>query len=78
MMMGFKRCVDRGLARSLVAEGVEAWPAQGSSAGQAIRSAPRVSVSTTKIQELRAEGLTLSDIAARYRISKTTVIRTSK
>jgi hypothetical protein len=39
---------------------------------------PRVSVSATKIQELRAEGLTLRDIAKRSRVSKTTVIRALK
>jgi DNA invertase Pin-like site-specific DNA recombinase len=39
---------------------------------------PRVSVSAAKIQELRAEGLTLRDIATRCRVSKTTVIRALK
>jgi transcriptional regulator with XRE-family HTH domain len=32
-------------------------------------------LSATKIQELRAEGLTLRDIAKRCRVFKTTVIR---
>ena len=36
---------------------------------------PRVSVSLAKIQELRAEGLTLREIATRCHISKTSVIR---
>jgi hypothetical protein len=36
-----------------------------------------VSVSATKIQELRAEGLTLC-IATRCRVSKTTIIRALK
>jgi DNA invertase Pin-like site-specific DNA recombinase len=39
---------------------------------------PRVSVPAAKIQGLRAEGLTLRDIATRCRVSKTTVIRALK
>src|ERR1017187_623777 len=63
------------LERSLIAErgraGLRNARAKGKGLGR-----PRVSVSATKIQELRADGLTLRDIANRCKVSKTTVIRT--
>lgn len=58
------------LERSLIVESREKGKRLGRPAG--------VSVSATKIQELRAEGLTLRDIAKRCRVSKTTVIRALK
>jgi DNA invertase Pin-like site-specific DNA recombinase len=62
------------LERSLIVERVKAGLRNALSKGKRL-GRPRVSVSATKIQELRAEGLTLRDIATRCRVSKTTVIR---
>jgi DNA invertase Pin-like site-specific DNA recombinase len=62
------------LERSLIVERVKAGLRNARAKGKRL-GRPRVSVSATKIQELRAEGLTLRDIAKRCRVSKTTVIR---
>src|SRR2546426_9127039 len=62
------------LERSLIAERVRAGLRNARAKGKTL-GRPRVAVSAAKIQELRAEGLTLRDIAARCRVSKTTVIR---
>ena len=62
------------LERSLIVERVKAGLRNARAKGRRL-GRPRVSVSAIKIQELRAEGLTLRDIAKRCRISKTTVIR---
>jgi DNA invertase Pin-like site-specific DNA recombinase len=62
------------LERSLIVERVKAGLRNARAKGRRL-GRPRVSVSATKIQELRAEGLTLRDIASRCRVSKTTVIR---
>ena len=62
------------LERSLIVERVKAGLRNARAKGKRL-GRPRVSVSPAKIQELRAEGLTLRDIAARCHISKTTVIR---
>ena len=62
------------LERSLIVERVKAGLRNAKAKGKRL-GRPRVSVSLTKIQELRAEGLTLRDIATRCRVSKTTVIR---
>jgi DNA invertase Pin-like site-specific DNA recombinase len=65
------------LERSLIVERVKAGLRNARAKGKRL-GRPRVSVSVTKIQGLRAEGLTLRDIAKRCRISKTTVIRALK
>lgn len=62
------------LERSLIVERVKAGLRNARAKGKRL-GRPRVSVSLAKIQELRAEGLTLRDIATRCRVSKTTVIR---
>ena len=62
------------LERSLIVERVKAGLRNARAKGKRL-GRPRVSVSAAKIQELRAEGLTLRAIAARCRVSKTTVIR---
>jgi DNA invertase Pin-like site-specific DNA recombinase len=62
------------LERSLIVERVRAGLRNARAKGKRL-GRPRVSVSAAKIQELRAEGLTLRDIAKRCRVSKTTVIR---
>jgi DNA invertase Pin-like site-specific DNA recombinase len=62
------------LERSLFVERVKAGLRNARGKGKRL-GRPRVSVSATKIQELRAEGLTLRDITSRCRVSKTTVIR---
>jgi DNA invertase Pin-like site-specific DNA recombinase len=63
------------LERSLIVERVKAGLRNARAKGRRL-GRPRVSVSIVKIRELRAEGLTLRDIAKRCRVSKTTVIRT--
>jgi DNA invertase Pin-like site-specific DNA recombinase len=63
------------LERSLIVERVKAGLRNAKAKGKRL-GRPRVSVSATKVQELRREGLTLRDIAKRCRVSKTTVIRT--
>ena len=63
------------LERSLIVERVKAGLRNARAKGKRL-GRPRVSLSATKIQELRAEGLTSRDIAKRCRLSKTTVIRT--
>ena len=65
------------LERSLIVERVRAGLRHARAKGRRL-GRPRVSVSASKIQELRAEGLTLRDIAKRCRISKTSVIRVLK
>src|SRR5947209_16279178 len=65
------------LERSLIVERVKAGLRNARAKGKRL-GRPRVSVSATKIQELRAEGLTLREIATRCRVSKTTVIRALK
>src|SRR6266516_900542 len=62
------------LERSLIVERVKAGLRNARAKGKRL-GRPRVSVSAAKIQELRAEGLTLREIATRCRVSKTTVIR---
>src|ERR1700726_676871 len=62
------------LERSLIVERVRAGLRNARAKGKQL-GRPRVSVSVSKILELRAEGLTLREIAKRCRISKTTVIR---
>jgi len=62
------------LERSLIVERVKAGLRNARAKGKRL-GRPRVSVSAAKIKELRAEGLTLRDIATRCRVSKTTVIR---
>ena len=62
------------LERSLLVERVRAGVRNARAKGKRL-GRPRVTVSAAKIRELRAEGLTLRDIAARCRVSKTTVIR---
>ena len=62
------------LERSLIVERVKAGLRNARAKGKRLRR-PRVSVSLAKIQELRAEGLTLREIATRCHISKTSVIR---
>jgi len=62
------------LERSLIVERVKAGLRNARAKGKRL-GRPRVSVSAAKIQELRAEGLTLREIAARCRVSKTTIIR---
>jgi DNA invertase Pin-like site-specific DNA recombinase len=62
------------LERSLIVERVKAGLRNARAKGKRL-GRPRVSVSPMKIQELRAEGLTLRDIATRCCVSKTTVIR---
>jgi len=62
------------LERSLIVERVKAGLRNARAKGKRL-GRPRVSVSPAKIQELRAEGLTLREIATRCRVSKTTVIR---
>src|SRR5450759_652238 len=62
------------LERSLTVERVKAGLRNARAKGKRL-GRPRVSVSAAKIQELRAEGLTLRDIATRCHVSKTTVIR---
>ncbi len=56
------------LERSLIVERVKAGLRNARAKGKRL-GRPRVSVSAAKIQELRAEGLTLRDIAARCRVS---------
>jgi Transcriptional regulators len=63
--------------RSLIIERVQAGLRNARAKGKRL-GRPRVSVSLAKMQELRAEGLTLRDIARRCRVSKTTVIRALK
>jgi DNA invertase Pin-like site-specific DNA recombinase len=65
------------LERSLIVERVKAGLRNARAKGKRL-GRPRVSVSAKKMQELRAEGLTLRDIAKRCRVSKTTVIRALK
>jgi len=65
------------LERSLIVERVKAGLRNAKAKGKRL-GRPRVSVSAAKIQELRADGLTLRDIATRCRVSKTTVIRSLK
>jgi DNA invertase Pin-like site-specific DNA recombinase len=65
------------LERSIIVERVKAGLRNARAKGKRL-GRPRVSVSAAKIQELRAQGLTLRDIAARCRVSKTTVIRALK
>jgi DNA invertase Pin-like site-specific DNA recombinase len=65
------------LERSIIVERVKAGLRNARAKGKRL-GRPRVSVSPAKIQELRAEGLTLRDIAMRCRVSKTTVIRALK
>ena len=65
------------LERSLIVERVKAGLRNARAKGKRL-GRPRVSVSAAKIQELRAEGLTLREIAARCRVSKTTIIRALK
>jgi len=65
------------LERSLIVERVKAGLRNAHAKGRRL-GRPRVPVSSGKIQELRAEGLTLRDIATRCRVSKTTVIRALK
>ena len=62
------------LERSLIVERVKAGLHNARAKGKRL-GRPRVSVSVAKIQEWRATGLTLRDIAVRCRVSKTTVIR---
>jgi DNA invertase Pin-like site-specific DNA recombinase len=62
------------LERSLIVERVKAGLRNARAKGKRL-GRPRVSVSAAKIQELRAAGLTLRDIAMRCGVSKTTVIR---
>jgi len=62
------------LERSLIVERVKAGLRNARAKGKRL-GRPRASVSATKIRELRAEGLTLREIARRCRVSKTTVIR---
>jgi DNA invertase Pin-like site-specific DNA recombinase len=59
---------------SIIVERVKAGLRNARAKGKRL-GRPRVSVSAAKIQELRAQGLTLRNIAARCRVSKTTVIR---
>jgi DNA invertase Pin-like site-specific DNA recombinase len=63
------------LERSLIVERVKAGLRNARAKGKRL-GRPRVSVSATKIQELRTEGLTSREIARRCRVSKTTIIRT--
>jgi DNA invertase Pin-like site-specific DNA recombinase len=65
------------LERSLIVERVKAGLRNARAKGKRL-GRPRVSVSAKKMQELRADGLTLRDIAKRCRVSKTTVIRALK
>src|SRR5438309_11361383 len=69
-LLGAMAEFERALIQERVKAGLRNARAKGTRLGR-----PRVSVSATKIQELRAEGLTLRDIAKRCRVSKTTVIR---
>src|ERR1017187_8619674 len=62
------------LERSLIVERVKAGLRNARAKGKRL-GRPRVSVSAAKIQELRAEGLTLGSVAKRCHVSKTTVIR---
>lgn len=62
------------LERSLIVERVKAGLRNARAKGKRL-GRPRVSVSVTKIRELRSEGRTLRDIAKRCKVSKTTVIR---
>src|SRR5690349_10097530 len=62
------------LERSLIVERVKAGLRNARAKGKRL-GRPRVIVSAAKLQELRRKGLTLRDIAARCRISKTSVIR---
>jgi DNA invertase Pin-like site-specific DNA recombinase len=56
------------LERSLIVERVKAGLRNARAKGRRL-GRPRVPVSSGKIQELRAEGLTLRDIATRCRVS---------
>jgi len=62
------------LERSIIVERVRAGLRNARAKGKRL-GRPRVSVSVTKIRELRVEGLTLREIAKRCRVSKTTIIR---
>jgi DNA invertase Pin-like site-specific DNA recombinase len=65
------------LERSIIVERVRAGLRNARAKGKHL-GRPRVLVSATKLQELRAEGLPLREIAQRCRVSKTTVIRMLK
>lgn len=62
------------LERSLIVERVRAGLRNARAKGKRL-GRPRVSVSATRIRDLRAKGLTLRDIAETCRVSKTTIIR---
>jgi DNA invertase Pin-like site-specific DNA recombinase len=62
------------LERSIIVERVRAGLRNARAKGRRL-GRPRVSVSAAKIRELRGQGLSLRDIAAQCRVSKTTVIR---
>jgi len=65
------------LERSLIVERVKAGLRNARAKGKRL-GRPRVSISAARIQDLRAEGMSLRDIATRCRVSKTTVIRSLK
>ena len=62
------------LERSLIVERAKAGLRNARAKGKRL-GRPRISISPTKFRELRAEGLTLRDIAKCCHVSKTTVIR---
>jgi len=62
------------LERSLIVERVKAGLRNARAKGKRL-GRPHISISPTKFRELRAEGLTLRDIAKCCHVSKTTVIR---
>jgi DNA invertase Pin-like site-specific DNA recombinase len=62
------------LERSLIVERVRAGLRNARAKGKRL-GRPRIPVSPGRIQALRAEGLTLREIAKRCRVSKTSVIR---
>src|SRR5216110_2588558 len=65
------------LERSIIVERVRAGLRNARANGKRL-GRPRVLVSAMKIRELRGQGLSLRDIAARCRVSKTSVIRALK
>ena len=62
------------LERSIIVERVRAGLRNARAKGKRL-GRPAVSVSATKIRELRGQGSSLREIAMRCRVSKTTVIR---
>ena len=71
------RAVPESLTLAIVCDGVKAGLRNARAKGKRL-GRPKVSVSATTSQELRAQGLTWRDIAGCCRVSKTTVIRASK